>query len=403
MLNIDDPKEVESTPAIFRLGFRPFFLGAAMLAALYIPLWLTAWLLPTYSPFSDTFWANVVPLWWHPHEMLFGFALAVASGFLLSAVQTWTNQPSLKGWPLALTFGAWLAARISLLLPINIPLLVPAIFDTLFLLSVAFTLWRCISTVKQWRNIGFPIMFLVATGVNLVSYYALAQRDFVLANQLWQAMLWWLALLITIVGGRVIPFFTAIRIKTPKPEPLTWLEYPLLVLMMLLVIEAVFHLVPTHIEQILLLIAGTLHLVRWSRWQPLKSRHEPMLWSLQLAYLCLPVAIIGLGFYVDNQYAYRSLLHLLAIGCMAGLCLAMMSRVSLGHTSRNIYQGPKMTFAFIAIFCAAILRAVMPLIMPQYTTLWLWLACAAWSTAFGLFAWHYAPILSRPRIDGRPG
>lgn len=97
MVNIDDPKTIEKTPALWRLGFRPFFLGGSIVAALYIPLWLTTWLMPQYSPFNTEFWATILPLWWHPHELLFGFAMAIVSGFLLTAVQNWTNQPSLKG------------------------------------------------------------------------------------------------------------------------------------------------------------------------------------------------------------------------------------------------------------------------------------------------------------------
>ena len=106
MLNIDDPTQTERAHALWRLGFRPFFLGGAILAALYIPLWLLTWFTPQYSFFPSSFWSKVLPLWWHPHEMLFGFAIAIVCGFLLTAVQNWTNQPTLKGWPLALTFSS---------------------------------------------------------------------------------------------------------------------------------------------------------------------------------------------------------------------------------------------------------------------------------------------------------
>jgi uncharacterized protein involved in response to NO len=216
MLNIDDPADIDNTPAIWRLGFRPFFLGGAVVAALYIPLWLMGWFTPQYSLFNGEFWANVLPLWWHPHEMLFGFAMAIVCGFLLTAAQAWTNQPTMKGRLLALTFGCWLGARLLLLLPFNIPLWLPALFDSLFLGISAATLWRCIYTARQWRNIGFPIMLVVALVVNLVSYYALYERNFSLSTQLWQAMIWWLAMVITIVGGRVIPYCN--EITTSKAQ-----------------------------------------------------------------------------------------------------------------------------------------------------------------------------------------
>lgn len=403
MLNIDDPRETEQTAAIWRLGFRPFFLGGAVIATLYIPLWLVAWFLPQLSLFPSQFWLKVVPLWWHPHEMLFGFALAIVCGFLLTSVQTWTNQPSLKGRPLALTFACWLMARLLLLLPMALPLWLPALFDSLFLAITAMTLWRCIYKVKQWHNIGFPIMLLLALVINLLSYYALSERNFSLSQQIWQAMLWWLGLLITIVGGRVIPFFTAMRIKLPKPNPIVILDRCLILLMLALVLQAMVKVLPANIEQGLLVVAALLHLVRWSRWYPHKTLGEPLLWSLHSAYLFLPITLAALAWNIDDENAYRQLLHLFAIGTLAGICLSMISRVSLGHTSRNIYQGPNMTLAFVGLIMAALLRAVLPLLWPQYAQTWLWLAAGCWTVSFGLFVWFYVPILTQPRIDGRPG
>ncbi|ABV35298.1 NnrS family protein [Shewanella sediminis HAW-EB3] len=403
MINIDDPAAVEKTPAIWRLGFRPFFLGGASIAMLYIPLWLVTWFLPQYSLFQSEFWVKVVPLWWHPHEMLFGFALAIVCGFLLTSVQTWTNQPGMKGWPLAVTFGCWLSARLLLLAPFEIPLWLPALFDSLFLAFTAIKLWRCIYKVKQWHNIGFPIMLAVALGINLLSYYALSERNFTLSNHIWQAMLWWLGLLITIVGGRVIPFFTAIKIKQTKPTPIAVIERSLIVLMALLVVQAITKMMPSALEQVLLIAAGALHLARWLRWFPHKTLKEPMLWSLHSAYIFLPITLFALAWNVNDLNAYRHLLHLFAIGTLAGICLSMISRVSLGHTSRNIYEGPKMAIAFICLPIAAIFRAVIPLFLPEQSQLWLWLAGSFWSVAFGMFVWNYATILCSPRADGRPG
>ncbi|MGS0728221.1 NnrS family protein, partial [Shewanella sp. 0m-11] len=145
------------------------------------------------------------------------------------------------------------------------------------------------------------------------------------------------------------------------------------------------------------------HLVRWLRWYPHKTLKEPMLWSLHSAYLFLPVTLFLLAWNINDANAYRHLLHLFAIGTLAGICLSMISRVSLGHTSRNIYQGPNMTIAFACIPIAAILRSIMPIVAPAEYQLWLWLAGGFWSLAFAMFVVNYAAILSKPRIDGRPG
>ncbi|WOT04172.1 NnrS family protein [Shewanella youngdeokensis] len=403
MLNIDDPAATEKTPALFRLGFRPFFLGGALVAMLFVPLWLVTWFYPQHSLFQTDFWVKVVPLWWHPHEMLFGFALAIVCGFLLTSVQTWTHQPGMKGWALAITFGCWLAARLMLLLPVSIPLWLPAIFDSLFIGFTAIKLWRCVYKVKQWHNIGFPIMLMVALTINLLSYYALSNRDFSLSLQIWQAMIWWLGLLITIVGGRVIPFFTAIKIKQSKPTPIALIEKSVIIAMTILVGQAMTKVLPLAAEQGLLLIAAALHLLRWLRWFPHKTLQQPMLWSLHIAYVFLPVTLIALAWNIHDTMAYRHLIHLFAIGTLAGICLSMISRVSLGHTSRNIYEGPNMTVAFLSLPLAAFLRSVMPIIWPEHYQLWLWLAGGFWSLAFGMFVVNYAVILSTPRIDGRPG
>jgi len=171
----------------------------------------------------------------------------------------------------------------------------------------------------------------------------------------------------------------------------------------LLFIQAVSHWLPKGIEQILLAVAGGLHLIRFARWQGHKTLKEPMLWSLHLAYVSLPITLLLMAININNEYAYRTLLHLFAVGGIAALCLSMISRVSLGHTSRNIYQGPNMTLAFLSIALAAVFRAILPLFMPEHTQMWLWIAGMFWFIGFGMFVWFYAPILMRPRLDGRPG
>ncbi|SDJ78599.1 uncharacterized protein involved in response to NO [Ferrimonas sediminum] len=404
MLNIDDPNHIETTPALLRLGFRPLFLGGATIACILIPIWLWAWYSPQSSPvLTNAFFSPVIPIWWHPHEMLFGFAMAIVAGFLLTAVQNWTNQPGLKGTPLAVVVACWLSARILLLLPMAIPLWLPALADTAFLLLTAAKLAHSIIKVKQWRNVAFPVLIAIAAGANLFSYYALAQRDMVTASTLWQAMIWWMALMISFVGGRVVPFFTALRLKIDKAQPLAWLDWPVFAGLALIAINSVAHVVSGMALSALLGVTGLLQLVRQARWSAHKTAKEPLLWSLHLSYLCIALALIGMALFPDNPHAERQLLHLVGVGAIGGMCLAMISRVTLGHTGRNIYQGPWMSPAFAAILVAALVRALFPILWPQSTQLWHWLAGSLWSFAFGLFLLHYTAFLCRPRLDGRPG
>ncbi|WP_298440600.1 NnrS family protein [uncultured Ferrimonas sp.] len=403
MLNIDDPKAVERTPALLRLGFRPFFLLAAVWALVAIPLWLLSWYHPQFSPFGQQFWAKVVPLWWHPHEMLFGFAMAVVAGFLLTASQNWTSQPGLKGTQLAMVVSLWALARLTLMLPDLVPLWVPASLDCAFLLAVALKLALVMSKVRQWRNFVFPVMMLVAAGINMLSYWALANHNLSFSLQIWQGMIWWLALIITVMGGRVIPFFTATRLKVEKRPPLPLLEWTLPLLLVVLLVNSLLPFLGHLPKALILAVAGVLQLIRLARWYPLKTLKIPLLWSLHLSYLFLPITLLLMAYYADNPLLERQLMHLFAIGTMAGVCLAMISRVSLGHTGHNIYQGPNMAPAFLMIAAAALVRTILPLSDPAQTASWHWLAALLWCGAFGMFLWHYAGILSRPRKDGRPG
>ncbi|MBW3139680.1 NnrS family protein [Ferrimonas balearica] len=401
MINIDDPSKVETTWPLWRLGFRPFFLGGAALAVLLIPYWLTLWYYPELI--NRPFWSPVIPLWWHPHEMLFGFAMAIVAGFTLTAVQTWTGQPGLKGWPLAGLFGLWLGARLVLMLPYAIPLWLPALLDTSFLLLTAARLGWSIWRVRQWRNAAFPLLLTLAALLNLLSYWALYQRDMVLASTLWQGMIWWMALLITFVGGRVIPFFTAVRLKLPKADPIRALDWVLFSALAVLALNALFSVLPEPLWRATLLLAGGLQLVRQSRWHGHKTRGEPLLWSLHLSYLCITVTLLALAITGSDEVAQRQLLHLLAVGAIGGMCLAMIARVSLGHTGHNLYEGPWMAPAFAMVLSAALVRSLLPLWLPVHTELWHWLAGTLWCGAFALFLWHYSGLLSRPRLDGRPG
>ncbi|GLS84767.1 short-chain dehydrogenase [Paraferrimonas haliotis] len=329
--------------------------------------------------------------------------MAIVAGFLLSAVQTWTGQKSLSGTKLCMLFSCWAGARIGLLLSSVIPIWVPALFDTLFLGTLSVVMFKLVYRVKQWHNIGFSLMLLVALLINAYSYKTLFEKDFVTSFRLWEGMLWWLALLITIVGGRVIPFFTAMRLKIDKPVPLPWIEKPTIALMVLLVLQILFRPMPEAALPYLFGVTGLMQLLRLSRWNGHRSLREPMLWSLHLAYLFIPTTLILMAIFYDNPLVSRQLLHLFAVGTLAGLCLSMMSRVSLGHTSRNVYQGPSMAPAFLALAVAALFRAILPITDPANTQLWHWLAGTFWVLGFLLFVWHYFPMLTQPRVDGRPG
>lgn len=397
MLNIDDPNDKPTSAAIWQLGFRPFFFFGALFAVIAIPIWLITLYLPEYA------WIQFPALWWHPHELLFGFALAIVAGFLLTAVKNWTGKATFTGTQLALVFGCWLAARLSMLMPFPVPIEVPAFLDFLFMGALIAKCWHCIYSVKQWRNIAIPIGLIVALLLNFVSYYALATQDYTLASNTWLAMQFMIALLISFIGGRVIPFFTSAKLNIERKEPIVWLDavaFSSLGLLVILVMTGELH---SEVGRIFLLIATISSFARLLRWQVKASLNEPMLWSLHLSYLCLPVSLFILALWEPTPFVVKNIMHFFAIGTIAGVCLSMITRVSLGHTGRNIYQGPNMVGPFTFIILAAFIRGVLPVVMPEATAEWHILSGLLWSVSFSHFIYHFASVLFQYRPDGRPG
>lgn len=397
MANTGQPDPKPTAP-LWRLGFRPFFLGAALFAVLAAGLWAAAYVgwLGGLAPRGS--W-----LVWHMHEMPFGFVTAVIAGFLLTAVQAWTGSPGLRGGWLAAVFALWLAARIGWLWPgLPWPLLVA--LELAFLpavaLRVGWHLWR----VKQRRNYPLVGLLVLLTLADALALGALAAGDFEGLRQAVWAALWLIGTVIAIVGGRVIPLFTASGLQLPAPlAPRRWLEalahggLPLLAGLAL----AGVGLAPDRRLAPLLLLLGIAHALRLAGWFRPGVLRVPLLWSLHLAYAWLVVALLGLAvWHLGLPILGSAALHLFTIGAIGGLILAMMARVSLGHTGRALQPPALMPLAFGAVALAAAARAGLAGVAPRLAVV---LSAALWCLGFGLFAWCYAPMLSRPRIDGGAG
>ena len=286
-------KITENTRTLFplwRLSFRPFFLGGAGFATLAILLWLA-------------FLGGV--LHWHPaggmlawlrHEMMFGFAAAIVAGFLLTAVQNWTATPGLTGRPLAVLAGIWLAGRLAWLLGAPLWLLVPV--DVAFLPLAAIVVGRQIFSVKQIRNYPVPILLLLMTAANSVTLAGLVQGDDELQRQGVHAGLWLVAAMMGLIGGRVIPFFTqrGLMRKTQAPAipALDRVAMGSAVLAAVLT-AAGLSLTPSPWMAIVFAVMGISTLIRMARWQDRGIWGVPLLWSLHLAFLWLALAPLGMA------------------------------------------------------------------------------------------------------------
>ncbi|MBR9856569.1 MAG: NnrS family protein [Gammaproteobacteria bacterium] len=396
---LDAKKESRIWP-LFRLGFRVFFLGGALFSALAMLLW---WLslsgvavLPGVSN----------PIWWHAHEMIFGFALAIVAGFVLTAMQNWTGMPGVRGWPLAVVAGLWLLSR--LLMPLRgelSPLVIT--LDLLWLPLVAGMVARPVLQVKQWRNLFFVPLFIVFTLLNALSYYAAFSGNWLLAERMFVTAVLALSGLIAVMGGRVIPFFTARATNTDKPVPQPWLEKLSLGTLWLGVLG--WLLLPrtdglNSLLAVILLLAALANLVRLVRWNSKLTLNIPLLWILHLGYLFIPLGLLALAAALLQWGISTSLAtHWLTTGAIGMVIFGMIARVSLGHSGRPLAIGRPIVVAFVLLILAALLRSLLPLLAPGMTSAAYHASALVWVLAFGVFSWVYWPILTRPRIDGRPG
>lgn len=401
MIQITDNTKEQQIVPLFRLGFRPFFLFSSLFSILAIGLWVGSLSgLFHFEPYGSA-------LWWHGHEMIFGFAFAVIIGFLLTAIQNWTGMPGLKSWPLFFLFSTWLGARLALLFAVTPSYWVLAL-DISTPVLAGYFLWRSVAQAKQWRNLFFvPVMLIFALSNGLM-HVSLIEHMPKLATQSVLTMVMLVTLIMCVMGGRVIPFFTARGTNTEKATPIVALEWlaliPLWIYIVLSIVDTFFT-IPTIILAALLLIAGFANLVRFLRWRPWVTLKVPLVWSLHCAFAFIPLGLIAFGISLLEPSLIQSLaaIHLLTTGAMGSLIMAMMARVSLGHTGRALEIRPIIVWAFILIVLAGAIRSILPMLMPQLSLLSYQIGGVLWVVSYGIFVFVYLPILSKPRIDGRPG
>lgn len=389
---------------ILRLAFRPFFLFGTLFSVLAIGWWSWWWLNPTaWVPYGGV-------IWWHGHEMIFGFAAAIVVGFLLTAVQNWTGVPGLRGLPLALLFGLWLAGRLLISFGDTLPTEIIAAVDSSFLLAAAMAMAYPVIVAKRWRNLMFVPILLVLSGLNITSHLAISD-DPLLAMKALQTAVLLISLIVAIIGGRVMPMFTtnglmAAGIKITKPEPKRWLELCSLLSLLLVVISSLtgFDQLPNGFTVSLLAFASIANTVRFLRWGFWRTWPVPLLWSLHLAYMFLPLGLIALlllevGLLNNTSAA----LHCFTVGTIGGMILSMVSRVSLGHTGRPLQPPKPMSLAFSLLLLGAVIRVIIPGWAPAYSNVGIGLAGIFWVLAFGIFCGCYSRLLLTARADGKPG
>lgn len=381
--------------AILALGFRPFFLLAGLSAVGLVAVWVFVWMgrLPVASAYYGA-------VGWHSHEMLFGYVAAVIAGFLLTAARNWTGIDTPAGLPLAGLALLWLAGRVAALSPV--PGWAIAAVDLAFLPLVAVAVYPALMRGRSRVNRLFlPLLGAMAVANGLVHLQALGLADGT-AGRGTLVMLDLVLLLVLVVTGRVIAFFTERGITGATPRNREWLEQVGFAAAIALALADLAAAPPAVVGALCAGLAVQT-IARELGWHDRRVWRNPILWVLHAAVLWLAVGFAMRAAAAFGLVAPHVALHALTVGAIGVLTLGMMSRVTLGHTGRDMRAPAIVAAGFVLINLAAFARGIAPALWPERYPFLVHSAAGLWILAFALFLVAHAAMLWRPRVDGRPG
>jgi len=331
--------------------------------------------------------------------MLFGFVGAVVSGFLLTAIPNWTGRLPIAGKPLLSLFGLWAAARLAVLFSSLVGFWPAAFLDVGLFVSLALLAAR---EVIASGNRNVPIVGLVfAFGLADAADYAGA-AGLLPADIGWRAAIALLIVMISVIGGRIIPSFTrnwmmkrgaSARLPT-QPQALD-----LLVIASTAIALLFWLIFPENwLTGVILMLAAAAQTLRLSRWSGHRTANDPLVLVLHLGYLWIPIGLLLLGLSVAGTNIPQSAgVHALTAGAMTTMILAVMTRASLGHTARNLKAAPMTIAAYVCVTIGAVIRVAASVGAGPYAMM-LDAAGLFWGAALLLFLIVYRPILWSPRI-----
>lgn len=378
-------------PALLRDGFRPFFLGGAIWAAGALGLWLAVLQGAISLPSAFD------PVTWHQHEMLFGYAGAVVAGFALTAVPNWTGRLPLRGIPLALMFGLWLAGRVAVAISGTIGAIPALLVDVAFLAAMTVMVGREIVAGGNWRNLPVVALLGLFATANLLTHLGpWASAEAVALGQRFGLAV--VLVLIGMIGGRVVPSFTRNWLTKRPGEslPPPFGRFDRLAVALLIAALLAWTILPeATVTGALLLLAGLVHGVRLGRWRGWRTTAEPLVLILHVGYAWLPLGLVLVSLDILSPGGLPlASLHALNAGAIGTMTLAIMTRASLGHTGRALHAGPATVVIYATVVSGAALRVATPA-LPIDPMLSLTLAAVIWGGAFLLFALVYGPMLVR--------
>jgi uncharacterized protein involved in response to NO len=372
-------------------GFRPFFLLGSLYAGLAVLVWLPVF----YGELTLT--SAFAPCDWHVHEMLYGYLSAVITGFLFTAIPNWTGRLPIQGTPLLALVIVWIAGRLSVTFSTETGWLVAMLIDASFLSLVAAAAAREILAGRNWRNLNVVMLVLLLLAGNVAfhleaHFHGAAEAGIRIGIAV-------VVLLISLIGGRIIPSFTRNWLVRENPGrlPAPFGRFDIIVVA-ISALTLVFWIVDASslLAGAALALTGVLHLARLGRWAGDRTWRERLLLILHIGY-----AFVPLGFLLNGASAFGLVpagagIHAWMAGAAGIMTLAVMTRATLGHTGQRLTASATTQLIYAAIIVAALARICAAVELLHYGPL-LHLAAFAWAAAFLGFSITFGRLLASQR------
>ncbi|MGD8428950.1 MAG: NnrS family protein [Ectothiorhodospiraceae bacterium] len=386
---------------LFAYPFRPFFLLVGAYGGLIILAWVAfflGWL---------TFPAHVVPVYWHAHEMLFGLVPAAIAGFLLTAISNWTGAPPLRSRGLVALVSLWIAGRLGMWLAGILPMTLVSAVDLAFLPALGAYAFVVLKRAGNRRNYFLVAIIGLLALANLGMHLGFLGMAPLLPRLAEIMALDLIALVMIAIAGRIVPAFTANWLRGHGSDPAVVRRNARLDAVALITTAAMIPAdivpAPPWVAAAVALFAAVANGLRLGGWAGWRTAREPLLWVLHLGYAWIVVALLLKAFAPVAGLPPSAWFHAMGTGAVGTLILGVMTRVALGHTGRPLALPRGAVSVYAAIIAAGIFRVIAALPVISHYTILVVGAALCWSAAYILFTTMYWPILSRPRVDGRPG
>ena len=387
----------------FSEGFRPFFFAAGLYAIFSVLVWLF-WLaepFPGWDVIALPF--GMIPNHWHAHEMIFGYASAAVAGFLLTAVPNWTGTQGARHLFVTLASLVWLAGRIAIWFSGSINEMLVAVIDLAFLPILIVKIGSQLLKRPKPQNMLFVVLLSMIWVGNVMVHLEWMGVTSDSAEVGLRAGLMGLASMIAILGGRVTPGFTRNAMKragapeTSWPVTPEWLNKTTIAGALLLPFFVVLP-IPQSVTGALALLAGLVQLARLWHWSTHWTLDKPILLSLHFGMAMLG---IGLGLWGLSLLGWGSevaALHVVGIGAVGGMTLAVMSRAILGHTGRPLVASGPVALGYLLIALSTFSRWAGSELSGDWHFPMLLLSGGLWIAAFLLYSLSIWPLVTTPRV-----